>query len=302
MARLGAWVQASRPLSQIGVALPLAYGQALAFSTYGAFSWKLFAAVHLFGLMDQLFVVYTNDVADYASDLHNTTYTRFSGGSRVLAEGKLTQLDLARAATLALLGMAAVSVHLVFREHRAFMVVIAAIAAHLMWVYSFPPFRLSYRGHGEVLQGLGVGVVLPIAGFYAQAGTVTGLSPLMLLPGFLLGYAGNVVASLADAPSDAASSKRTLPVRRGEPRARRTALVAIGVAVLTTPVATPRAGVLPWAIVIAVAATALARAARFAPGADSVDRAACERFTGAALSVIALLILCWTIALFTSRF
>jgi 1,4-dihydroxy-2-naphthoate octaprenyltransferase len=38
--------------------------------------------VHLFGLFDQLFVVYANDVADYPSDLHNTTHGRYSGGSR----------------------------------------------------------------------------------------------------------------------------------------------------------------------------------------------------------------------------
>jgi 1,4-dihydroxy-2-naphthoate octaprenyltransferase len=301
MARLGAWVQASRPLSQISVALPLAYGQGLAFATYGVFSWKLFAAVHVFGLMDQLFVVYTNDVTDYASDVHNTTYSRFSGGSRVLAEGKLTQLDLARAATLALLGMAAVSAYLVFREHRAFMVVIAAIAAHLMWVYSFPPFRLSYRGHGEMLQGLGLGVLLPVAGFYAQAGTVRGLWPVALAPGFLLGYAGNVTTALADAPSDAAASKRTLPVRRGEPHARRTALAVIGAALLATPFAVPYANLVVSVLVVVIAGLALFRAAKLAPDADSVNRAACERFTGAALSVIALVILGWTIALFTSR-
>ena len=300
MARLGAWVQASRPLSQIAVALPLAYGQALAFATYRAFTWKLFAVVHLFGLMDQLFIVYTNDVADYGSDLHNTTYSRYSGGSRVLAEGKLTQLDLARAATLALLGMAAASAYLVFREHRAFMVVIAAIAAHLMWVHSFPPFRLSYRGYGEALPGVGLGVLLPVAGFYAQAGTLTGLSLQTLLPGFLLGYAANVAVSLADAPSDAASGKRTLPVRRGEPAARRTGLATIAVAVLATPVATPRAGVVAWVLVVAAAGGALLRAARLAKGADSVNRAACERFTGAALGAITIVIAGWTLSLFVS--
>ncbi|HVW30211.1 MAG TPA: prenyltransferase [Polyangiaceae bacterium] len=300
MARLGAWVQASRPLSQIAVALPLAYGQALAFATYRTFTWKLFAAVHLFGLMDQLFIVYTNDVADYASDLHNTTYSRYSGGSRVLVEGKLTQLDLAKAATLALLGMAAVSAYLVFQQHRAFMVVIAAIAAHLMWVHSFPPFRLSYRGYGEMLPGVGLGILLPVAGFYAQAGTLTGLSLLTLLPGVVLGYAVNVVTALADAPSDAASGKRTLPVRRGEPAARRTGLAAIVAAALATPIATPRAGIVAWVLVAAVAGATLFRAARLAEGADSVNRAACERFTGAALGAIVVVTLGWTLSLFVS--
>jgi 1,4-dihydroxy-2-naphthoate octaprenyltransferase len=301
MTRLGAWVQASRPLAQISVAVPLLYGQALAFAAYGTFRWKLFVAVHLFGLMDQLFIVFTNDVADAGSDAHNTTYNRYSGGSRVIVEGKLGQFDLAGAATVALLGMATVSAYLVFREHRAFMVVIAAIGAHLMWVYSFPPFRLSYRGFGEVLQGLGLGVLLPVAGFYAQAGTLTGLSPFTLIPGFLLGYAGHVVAALADAPSDAASSKRTLPVRRGEGAARRTGLVVIAAAALATPLAAPRAFIVGWVLAMAVAAAALVRSARLSPDADSVDRARCERFTGATLATISIVILAWSVVLVVTR-
>src|ERR1700753_2057211 len=140
MARLRAWVQASRPLAQISVGVPLLYGQALAFAAYGTFRWKLFAAVQLFGLLDQLFVVYTNDVADFASDTHNTTHNRYSGGSRVIPMGLLEPVHLAGAAPAALLGMASVCAYLVFREHRAFMIVIAAISAHLMWMYSFPPF------------------------------------------------------------------------------------------------------------------------------------------------------------------
>src|SRR3954471_7814661 len=63
MTRLGAWVQASRPLAQISVGAPLVYGQALAFAAYGTFTWRLCVAAHLFGLFDQLFVVYANDVA-----------------------------------------------------------------------------------------------------------------------------------------------------------------------------------------------------------------------------------------------
>jgi 1,4-dihydroxy-2-naphthoate octaprenyltransferase len=297
MARLGAWVQASRPLAQISIGVPLLYGQALAYATYGTFSFKLFAAATLFGLLDQLFVVYANDIADFASDAYNTTHNRYSGGSRVIPQGKLEPMALARAATLALFAMAGVCAYLVFREHRIFMVVIAAIAAHLMWMYSFPPFRLSYRGWGEALQGVGLGILLPVAGFYVQAGTLTALRPLTLAPGFLLGYAGNIVAALADAPSDAASGKRTLPVRKGERAARKTALIAIGVAVLGTPVAMPRAGLVACVLVMAAAGAALLRSARLSPDADSIHRERCERFTGATLTTIAIVILSWAVAL-----
>jgi 1,4-dihydroxy-2-naphthoate octaprenyltransferase len=297
MTRLGAWVQASRPLAQISIGAPLVYGQALAFAAYGTFAWRLCALVHLFGLFDQLFVVYANDVADYPSDLHNTTHGRYSGGSRVIPENKLGQLDLAKAATVALFAMAAVCLHLVFRDHRAFMVVIAAIAAHLLWMYSFPPFRLSYRGYGEMLQGVGLGVLLPVAGFYVQAGTLSGLRPTTLLPGFLLGVAGNVTAALADTPSDAASGKRTMPVRKGERVARRTSLLLIAAAVLATPLAAPSAGMFAWAVAIAAAGAALIRAAKLSPDAESIDRARCERFTGATLATIAIVILGWSAAL-----
>jgi 1,4-dihydroxy-2-naphthoate octaprenyltransferase len=277
------------------------YGQALAFAVHGAFRWRLFFAAQLFGLFDQLFIVFANDVADFASDSQNTTYTRYSGGSRVIPEGKLRPIDLAGAATVALFGMAAVCVHLVFREHRAFMVVIAAIAAHLLWMYSFMPFRLSYRGYGEVLHGLGAGVLLPLAGYYAQAGTVAGIGPATLLPGVLLGYAANVAGALGDAPSDAASGKRTLPVRRGERAARRTVLVAMAIAALLSPLAIPGAPVPWWPAFYAASAAALLRLARLSENADSTDRPRCERFTGAALGTIALLLVAWAVALATTR-
>ena len=301
MTRLSAWVQASRPLAQIGFAVPLMYGQALAFAVHGVFRWRLFAAAQLFGLFDQLFVVYANDVADFPSDRVNTTYTRYSGGSRVIPEGKLGPWDLAGAATVALFGMAAVCVHLVFREHRAFMVVIAAIAAHLLWMYSFMPFRLSYRGHGEVLQGIGVGALLPVAGYYAQAGTLSGIGPATLLPGVVLGYAANVAGALGDAPSDAASSKRTLPVRRGEPAARRTVIGAIAVGAALSPLAMPGVGAAWWPAVFVPVGAALSRLVPLSKDADSTNRPRCERFTGVSLVTISALVVCWSVLLVLVR-
>ncbi len=293
MARLRAWV--------IHVAVPLVYGQALAFALRGTFRWKLLAAAQVFGLLDQLFAVYANDVADWKTDMGNTTYSRYSGGSRVVAEGKLTPLDLARAATVALLGMAALSVYLVFREQRTFMVVIAAVLAHLLWMYSFPPFRLSYRGHGEVLQGLGLGVVLPIAGYYIQAGTLDGIAPAILAPAFLLGYAANLTTALPDAPSDAAASKRTLAVRRGERAARRASVIVIAVAILATPLAAPETGMLAWATVAVLAFASLARNLPLLGSADSTSKDLCERFVTTNVATIALVLAGWSLALAATR-
>jgi 1,4-dihydroxy-2-naphthoate octaprenyltransferase len=297
MARLGAWVQASRPLAQINVAAPLIYGQALAYAAHGAFRWKLALLLHLFGLLDHLFIVYSNDIADFPSDASNTTFNRYSGGSRVIARGLLRPMDLAVAATLALLAMGAVAGYLVFSEQRVWMVVMAAMAAHLLWMYSFPPFRLSYRGQGEVLQGLGLGVLLPVMGYYVQVGTLAGFSPSTVLPAFLLGYAGNLTTALPDAPSDAATGKRTYAVRRGERAARRASLVVLAVAALATPLAVPGVSGVAIAAIVAAAAVILRGNLRLVATADATEHSLCERFVTTNGAAITVLLGGWTLAL-----
>jgi hypothetical protein len=67
--------------------------------------------------------------------------------------------------------------------------------------------------------------------------------------------------------------------------------------VLATPLAAPSAGMFAWAVAIAAAGAALIRAAKLSPDAESIDRARCERFTGATLATIAIVILGWSAAL-----
>lgn len=301
MARLRDWVQASRPLAQALFAPPLLYGQALAYAAHGTFRWKLFALVHLFGVLDQLLVVFANDAADWQTDVRNRTFNRFSGGSRVVPEGKLTPFALAQGALLALLALGTTSAYLVFYEGRAWTVVLAAIAAHLLWVHGFPPFRLSYRGHGEVLQGVGLGLLLPVVGFYVQANTLEGLRAATLFPAFLLGYAGNVTTSLPDTPSDRESSKRTFSVRRGERAARRASVALIAVAALATPLAASRAGVAGWIVTVLAAAALLSRSFRLIPTADATHKEECERFVASNLAAIVAVTSCWAVALVLSR-
>ena len=179
----------------------------------GAFSWKRFALVHVYGLFVHLFIVFANDAADWRADLGNKTYNVFSGGSRVVPEGKLTPRQLANGAMLMALGIGAIGAVAGFIERLPFAVVLAALPLGILWAYSFPPFRLSYRGNGEVLQALGVGVVLPLTAFYYQAGTFAPLHLASIVPTALLGYAGNVTTALPDTPADRATGKHHLLVR-----------------------------------------------------------------------------------------
>ncbi|HVU03919.1 MAG TPA: prenyltransferase [Polyangiaceae bacterium] len=290
---LSSWIQAARPRLQVGVLVSLAYGEALAFARHGAFSPRIALEVLVFGFLDGLLIAFSNDAVDWRTDTDNRTFTRWSGGSRVVPEGLITPFSLAQAALLAVLALGTTGAYLAFREGRAFMVVIAAIAAHLVWLHGFSPFRLAYRGLGDLIAGIGFGVVLPVAGFYAQANTVEGLNIATLFPAFLVGFAASVTTSVPDAPSDARAEKRTIAVRRGERTARQTSVALLFVAAFSTSLAVPGVTLPIVIVVIAIAATLLRGSiARLASG-DSENREACAEFVGGNLRAALGLYVLW---------
>ncbi|MDH3727232.1 MAG: prenyltransferase [Myxococcales bacterium] len=220
------WVQASRPFAQVNIAVPLVLGQVAAWHVVRTFDWFWFVAALLWGILDHLFVVYANDYADHEADTGNRSL--ISGGSGVIPEGKLAPTQLLRAAQASAFLLIAWSGALALFG-RPWTPAYAVIALALLWLYSFPPVRLSYRGGGEILQGLGIGIGLPSLGYYLQAEVV--LAPMwIILPATVLGLCGNILTALPDVEDDRNADKRTWPVRYGVPHARRAASAGIAFA------------------------------------------------------------------------
>lgn len=215
MSSPAAWIKASRLPSQSYIALPLLFGQALAYSWTGQFRWDIFLMVQIWGICDQLYIVYANDWADRETDTYNQTVTLFSGGSRVLVEGLLSPGQIGRAAVVMAALAMVLSVVLSLIIKSGFIVFLSAFAVSLLWAYSFSPFKLSYRGGGELLQMLGMAVVLPLFGWYAQAGTLAGFPFWIFVPLLLINLASAITTALPDEPSDRVSKKRTVPVLAG---------------------------------------------------------------------------------------
>ncbi|MEM8985041.1 MAG: prenyltransferase [Pseudomonadota bacterium] len=229
LAQLRPWVQAARPLAHPMIFVPLLLGQLFAAVVLGHFSWLQFGYATVFGVLYQIYLLYTNDHADAAIDKTNQQYW-LSGGSRVIPEGRLgaNELQIGARVALSLLCVLALSIA-VFGE-RLWLPIGVVVAVMLSWAYHRAPLQWSYRGHGEVLQGLGCGVLLPLIGYYLQCGSLVQFPWSTLLPMYIVFHAGNIVTALPDYRSDRAGRKRTFPVRHGEFAGRVTAVCLLVVA------------------------------------------------------------------------
>jgi 1,4-dihydroxy-2-naphthoate polyprenyltransferase len=238
-----AWMQAARLPSQMYIFWPLLLGQALAMGA--GLSWEIVLICHFYGLVSQLYIVFANDVADMATDRRNFTFTLFSGGSRVLVDGLLARGQLARAAVLCAALSVLAGMLLGIRHNHWLPLPLILVGLGLLWAYSYPPLRLSYRGGGEFLQMIGVGLVLPMIGFSAHTGTLSGL-PWVLMPLMLaLSLSCAMATALPDEPSDRMDGKLTHAVRFGVAASQRS-ILRLNVLATTWLVLVPLPGTTSW--------------------------------------------------------
>lgn len=123
----------------------------------------------------------------------------------------------------------------------------AGAASMVVFVaYTLPPIRLNYRGAGELLEMLGVGIVLPVYNAYLQAGSVAGQVWPWVLGFAFLSLASGIGSGLSDEQSDREGGKRTLASVFGNSVARRATefFVFLGAAAwcvgaIVTPAAVP---------------------------------------------------------------
>ncbi len=219
---LHAWIKASRLPAQLFIFPSLLLGQALAVLYLGIdIAYGVMVLVHLYGLFMHLFIVYANDYADYETDKHNQTFTPFTGGSRVIVDGLLTKDALFKGAIIMGALTITLGVILSFMQTSAFILLLIIAGIGIFLAYSFKPIKMSYRGYGESLQALGVGLVLPLVGFLAQGGTLSSVPWTLILAFLPAQYAMAIGTALPDEPSDRASHKKTTAVKLGGANARR---------------------------------------------------------------------------------
>ncbi|MCS6886678.1 MAG: prenyltransferase [Chloroflexus sp.] len=246
-------IKLGRPLHLIGGAIFYGVGVAAAGSTLRDSGLALLGL--LTTLSAQLMNHYSNDYFDHDADLANTTPTRWSGGSRVLPEGRLP----AQAALIAALSWGVLAILLALlcvarSPNPTLSASLLGVAIGLAWVYSGPPLYLHRRGWGEVAGALLVPGMTALVGFALQTGTIQPLIILLIIPLCLLQFAMLVAVSLPDVAGDRAAGKRTLAVIFGPHRVAQWQIGAIVTAFALMPLLV--LGGVPWLVAIAPLATA----------------------------------------------
>ncbi len=237
--QLTAWIRAARPLAAGNVLIPVIFGavfaaQARPLST-GGLVWAC-----VWAWLDQLLIVFTNDLADEQVDRLGPG-SAMSGGSRVLVEGQLERAQLWRGAAFVFTLWLGLSAWLSWRSESLVPLACTTAALVLLWAYSFRPLRLSYGRGGMAAQAIGMGIVLPIFGWHLQGRSLDTLPLLALIPTVCLAASSHLLTALPDLEGDRRGQKLTRVVRIGEARARIEAfalmLLAIIGAYLSTPLA-----------------------------------------------------------------
>ncbi|MFV8751887.1 prenyltransferase [Nannocystaceae bacterium ST9] len=216
---LARWIYAAKPASWPKLLVPTLFGQAIGVAALGRIDVAALLLGVAFTIFDLLFVVFVNDWGDRRVDrIKRQMFPE--GSAKTIPDGILPASALLSAGVLA--GIAALVVALVAGASlgRPGLALAGAGLLAMFVAYTLPPLRLNYRGGGELLEGLGVGVALPWFHVYLQSGAIW-TAGLALLPGFaMLAYASAIASGLADEQSDRRGGKRTYASEYGNRAAR----------------------------------------------------------------------------------
>jgi 1,4-dihydroxy-2-naphthoate octaprenyltransferase/chlorophyll synthase len=248
------WAYALKPASWPKLLVPALLGQAVGYAQAGRFSPPGALAGALFTALDLTFIVLLNDWGDREVDALKRRLFPEGCSPKTIPDGILPARHLLAGGLAAGAGLFAVALAAERGLGRPGLAAAAALTLALFASYTFPPLALNYRGGGEALEMVGVGLVLPWVNAYAQGGVALGPLWLALAPGSaLLALASALASGLSDEVSDRRGGKTTMATRFGNDASRRAVEALVGLGALAWAAAAASPAVPWWAVAPAVA-------------------------------------------------
>jgi 1,4-dihydroxy-2-naphthoate polyprenyltransferase len=225
--RITAWVAALRlqfyPMTWVAYTVG-------ALAAAGPLAWTPYLLGYAALFLLEAATVFLNDWFDFESDRQNRNSGPFSGGSRVLVDGRIERPALRRGITGALLGTALLIAALAAAAPPGQLGAVAvtySLLALLALAYTVPPLKLSHRGLGELDVVLTHSAGVLLAGYVLQGGGLGDSLPwLLALPLGIAILPSILLAGCPDRRADDAAGKRTLVVKLGLRNTLRLAMAA----------------------------------------------------------------------------
>ncbi len=163
----------------------------------------------------ELSVSYSNNYFDSDLDRYSEA-TSFSGGSRILAQDpKLRELTMKIALFWMGLSVILGIMATILFSLPSYFVPYVALGNLASWYYTAPPLRLAYRGFGELVAAITIGLMMPGTGFLIIRGSFDTLFLLFAIPSCLYSFALMISIEIPDMESDKSGRKKTLIVSNG---------------------------------------------------------------------------------------
>lgn len=167
--------------------------------------------------------IMVNEYFDYPTDFRNRNAGPFTGGTRVLVEGRLGFREVRRGILIS--GALAVGFALLLVRYNpggspSSIIFLLLLGLFLGYGYTAPPLQFSYRGLGEIVVGLTHSPYVILCGYIFQGGSWKDFLPWLLsAPLFFATLAAIILAGIPDRQADEETSKRGLAVILGPRRA-----------------------------------------------------------------------------------
>ncbi len=202
--------------------IPVALGGVTAWQITNVFHWDLFLLTLLGASLIQIATNMFNDYFDFKSgnDLQVKHQNPFAGGGRILTAGLVTPSRHLLVSTTCLVLGCLTGLYIISAYGLPMLLVLGLVGVVSSYFYVGPPFKLAYRGVGELIVGLNFGPVMTLGSYYVQTGSWTRLTAPFLasIPIGLLIAAVLWINEFPDIDADRAVGKKTLVLRLGQLR------------------------------------------------------------------------------------
>jgi 1,4-dihydroxy-2-naphthoate octaprenyltransferase len=223
------WVLGARPRTLPAAIAPVVVASALAGPD---FNWFRAALALKVGVWLQIGVNFAND---YSDGVKGTDANRI-GPTRLVASGLASAKSVKMAAYISFLIASIAGVWLALLTS-PILIAIGILAIAAAWGYTGGKNPYGYNGLGELSVFIFFGLVATVGTYYAQTEKITVLSFIVAIPMGAIACAILAVNNIRDRAQDELVGKRTVAVRLGDSKARRS-FVALLVLAHTAAIAT----------------------------------------------------------------